>query len=497
MAELIDFSYARFTPAEVKAVGRVGVIRYVSSGRPLVSATRAEVDAFRAAGLAFVAVWQRGNDRALLGREAGATDARDAAAYCAGLGATDADPVYFAVDVDVTTPGQLAAVLSYFEGAASVLGWARVGVYGEHDVLAHLRDRTPMGLFWQTASWSAGRLAPFANLYQYRINQTLLGRAVDYDRSLTAYYGQWGARMPLKSSSRDGAQVLWIAIHTAEGAYDDDPANPSVDPGSSQWLYDYFARDDIRASSHAIADDDVLLDGLVSYDRAAWTLRDGNPVSDNLEMCGRAGWTRAQWLTHRPMIRNAARWAAGRCKARGIAPVRLTVAQVAGRAARGVIDHNTYTVATGDGTHWDVGPGFPWDVFLADVDAVYHGMEDSMSAAEVQQITDKLDGIYKLLAVGDDPPPASGNTHPNNLRTVRQKIDAVIAAVAAQADDEGKVLAAVSAAELADVARDAALAEAVAALQVGGGTVDVDALAERMYAAADRALAERLGKAAS
>jgi len=134
--------------------------------------------------------------------------------------------------------------------------------------------------------------------------------------------------------------------------------------------------------------------------------------------------------------------------------------------------------------------------------------EDTLSAAEVDAInkhTDEVAAIYyRMLARAE----VAGKVDPTRLRTSLVGLDGQLRLIlggqsdqagvlAALADDEGKVIAAVKAAELADVARDAALAEAVAAVKAGGGTVDVDALAERMYAAADRALAERLGKAAS
>jgi Domain of unknown function (DUF1906)/D-alanyl-D-alanine carboxypeptidase len=192
--ELFDFSYDRPTPAQIRAAGRVGVIRYVASGRPAVSADRAEVNSYRAAGLTFVGVWEHGAGRALGGWEAGLTDAADAAAYTAGLGTGPTDVVYFAVDVDVTA-AQMPAVAEYITGCAAVIGWYRVGAYGEYDVMAWLREHTACRWYWQTAAWSGGRLAPFAQLYQYLNGQTLNGLAVDYDRATAAHYGQWGDDM--------------------------------------------------------------------------------------------------------------------------------------------------------------------------------------------------------------------------------------------------------------------------------------------------------------
>lgn len=183
-----------------------------------------------------------------------------------------------------------------------------------------------------------------------------------------------------QSSSRLGATVLWVTIHTAEGPTDAYPTDPNRDPGSAQALLRFFQGKTDR-SCHAIADDDVLLDNLVPYERAAWTLRGGNRYSDNLEMCGLASWSRDEWLTHKRMLELAARWVSGRLKARGLAKRRLTVGQVAAKSAAGYIDHWTYTRATGDGTHWDVGDGFPWDYFGARVTAnlTGTGKEDDMA----------------------------------------------------------------------------------------------------------------------
>jgi hypothetical protein len=160
----------------------------------------------------------------------------------------------------------------------------------------------------------------------------------------------------VNSSSRNGARVIWVAIHTTEGIL--------TAAGLRAWT-------SWPGSSHAAADAaGVLLDGspdgFVDYSRAAWTLRNGNPVSDNLEMCGFAGWSRAQWLERPRLIDAASTWLARRCRARGITtPRRLSLAEVRGRTVLGIIDHGDYTDATGDGTHWDVGDGFPWDIALA------------------------------------------------------------------------------------------------------------------------------------
>jgi hypothetical protein len=165
-----------------------------------------------------------------------------------------------------------------------------------------------------------------------------------------------------KFSYRGSRPVSLITIHTAQGAR------------TARALGNYFWRDDVQASSHVGIDaNETLL--YVPYHLAAWTLRSGNPISENAELCGFAEWTRAQWLSTdvvngcvnpRAMVSRAAAWARERALARGIPLQRLTPVQV-GQNAWGLIDHYAWTIGKQDGTHTDVGGNFPWDVFMNEV----------------------------------------------------------------------------------------------------------------------------------
>lgn len=170
--------------------------------------------------------------------------------------------------------------------------------------------------------------------------------------------------MSLPSSPRYGFKPIWVTLHTAEGART---------IGS---LFNFFDSNQ-NASSHAGADGYQLSGDWVPDERAAWTLLNGNPRSLNIEMCGFARWTRAQWLSDgwvdgvwnpRQMIRHAATWARRKCDKHGIPRRLLTPAEV-GQGRSGIIDHARYTYGTGDGDHTDVGANFPWDVFFADLNA--------------------------------------------------------------------------------------------------------------------------------
>lgn len=183
----------------------------------------------------------------------------------------------------------------------------------------------------------------------------------------------------IKSSSRNGAKIVWLGVHTGEGAT------------RAQAMYDYFDRDAIRASSHAIIDADVTLACVPDY-RAAWTMRSANPKSLNVETCGFAEMTREQWLSEsdvtfpakaaggrlvtvrrpRQMLRRLATWLAEKCRAHDIPPIKLTVAQLAAGHS-GIIGHRDWTEAMHDGTHQDPESKrgtFPWDVVMAEVAAV-------------------------------------------------------------------------------------------------------------------------------
>lgn len=186
--------------------------------------------------------------------------------------------------------------------------------------------------------------------------------------------------MAYKYSERGGRPVSLIVIHTAEGAR------------TAAALGAYFIRPDVQASSHVGIDSSSTLQ-FVPYDKAAWTVRSGNPISENAELCAFARWTRAQWLSTgivdgvvnpRVMVSRAATWARFRALARGIPLTRLTPVQV-GQNAWGLIDHYAWTIGKKDGTHTDVGGGFPWDVFMQEVTSGAGG-EFVATAQEIDDI---------------------------------------------------------------------------------------------------------------
>jgi hypothetical protein len=111
---------------------------------------------------------------------------------------------------------------------------------------------------------------------------------------------------------------------------------------------------------------------------------------------------------HDELLRHAATWVRSRCLARSIPIVKLSPADVkAGKA--GVCGHVDYTLATGDGTHTDPGPNFPWDIVISrarssqteeiDLTPDEHNMLDQVSNQTTSAWPSFLDPSVKLTLV--------------------------------------------------------------------------------------------------
>lgn len=186
--------------------------------------------------------------------------------------------------------------------------------------------------------------------------------------------------MTYGSGDRGGVPPIWVTLHSGEGA------RRAADLAA-------FLNNNPNASAHATFDAFSTIDMIDSL-RYAWTLGSGNRLSINGEACAFAIMTRGQWLSPttitfwhpdlgknvtvdnpRDLVRRMALWARRECERWDIPKRILTVQQCAAGWA-GIIDHRTYNRAYNAGDHWDVGDGFPWDVFFADV--LGNTLEDDM-----------------------------------------------------------------------------------------------------------------------
>lgn len=191
----VDYPWTHPSPAALKAAGVAFAMRYLATDRSK-ALSRAEADALAAVGIWVGVVWETTADRMLSGRAGGVTDAKAAAAQASACGMPSGRPIYFAADWDVT-PTQQAAVNAYLDGAASVLGRPRVGVYGGYYTVKRALDGGHATWAWQTPGWSGGQWDARAHIRQ-GAQRSIGGVSCDLNTAMKADFGQW---MPGKTPS--------------------------------------------------------------------------------------------------------------------------------------------------------------------------------------------------------------------------------------------------------------------------------------------------------
>ncbi|MBT2213459.1 DUF1906 domain-containing protein [Actinomadura sp. NEAU-AAG7] len=202
----IDHAWGRPGVPALRAAGAKFVCRYLSHDASK-NLTRGEAASLSAAGIAVVVVWETTANRALSGRSGGVADAREADRQAAACGMPDGRPIYFAVDWDASA-AQQGTIHAYLDGAASVLGRDRVGMYAGYGPISRAFNADKVAYGWQTYAWSGGRWDKRAQLQQYSNDYRINGVGCDYNRSVVADYGQW--------------RIGWTPATPAPPAEDDD-----------------------------------------------------------------------------------------------------------------------------------------------------------------------------------------------------------------------------------------------------------------------------------
>lgn len=208
--------------------------RYISAPGNPKNLTVAERKALQAAGMQIVLVFETTANRALGGTDAGKADAISAQTQTAALGMPDAI-IYFAVDFDAST--QLAEVLQYFQGIASIRGHDRFGIYGGLKAVNTILNHGVCKYAWQTYAWSGGQWDNRAHLRQYRNGVVLYGVSCDYNLATADDFGQW---------PRPAAPVVVASKPVPVPTPPPTPTLPSVPdptsrPGWPVWAYAFAA----------------------------------------------------------------------------------------------------------------------------------------------------------------------------------------------------------------------------------------------------------------
>jgi hypothetical protein len=186
----IDYAWSHPSPAAIKAARFGFVARYLSHDTSK-ALSSAEARALHAEGILIVVVWEDTAQAALRGQVGGRADATEANRQAVACGLAGI-PIYFAADWDAT-PAQQAAINAYLDGAASVIGRPRTGLYGGYWPLSRARTAGKTSRFWGTPAWSGTNWQTCG--WQPHIMQgatvSVGGVSVDLDTSLAADFGQW------------------------------------------------------------------------------------------------------------------------------------------------------------------------------------------------------------------------------------------------------------------------------------------------------------------
>lgn len=175
-----------------------------------------------------------------------------------------------------------------------------------------------------------------------------------------------------------GREPDLIVVHSTEGLGAENVAR-------------YLAQRKTNASAHDVIDDDTVVIG-VWDEFIAWAAPGANQNGIQLELCGFARWSRAEWLKRLPTLYNAAERAAQRIrKYPRIRPVWLDADALKRGERGGLTWHHAVTDALHLSTHTDpnnghgLTDGFPFDVFL---DLVHQHL-GGVPAEEEEMLTEK------------------------------------------------------------------------------------------------------------
>lgn len=169
-------------------------------------------------------------------------------------------------------------------------------------------------------------------------------------------FNEYWVKSPSRHA-RGGTKVDLFLLHTQEGAGNADSLARFLANPANQVSYHYTVSEDFNDHGVTVCD-------VVDTDYASWSCLSANDRSINLCFAGSSvNWTREDWLRQSRALDVAAYIAVQDCKKYGI-PVK-TLTPPYRSAPPGISDHKYVTQYLGDGSHTDVGPNFPWDVFNA------------------------------------------------------------------------------------------------------------------------------------
>lgn len=196
---------------------------------------------------------------------------------------------------------------------------------------------------------------------------------------------------PNISGRRDLSKIIWIIIHTDESAYDYAAKRIREVGWTAKRLAEYQQSPSAGGSYTGAGDREGLTARIAEDGSVTWSTGNlGNSLGINFCFAGTtAHFTRAQWLDRMVQLRAGAHVVAVWAADYAIPIRRLQPGDMKARR-KGIGGHDDARELGGT-THWDPGPGFPWDVFL---DLVKKAGSTSMDESKLRQIVREEIDIY-------------------------------------------------------------------------------------------------------
>lgn len=134
--------------------------------------------------------------------------------------------------------------------------------------------------------------------------------------------------------------------------------------GAAKGVANYFATTDVAASAHFTCDNEEIIQS-VQVEDTAWAAKHANANGVSLEHAGYAKQTEAEWLDEygKAMLELSAKLCATICWKYSLPAARALFASSTNPIVikPGICGHVDVPLR---GTHWDPGPGFPFDYYL-------------------------------------------------------------------------------------------------------------------------------------
>jgi autotransporter-associated beta strand protein len=223
----VDYSFASPSPSSLQAAGSSFAVRYVSSSGNSKNIGLSEAQSLLAGGQQIIIVSETTGTEMESGESQGVIDANAAVTEAEAAGAPSNFFCYFACDFDASS-SQYSTIDAYLQGAASVMGVSRVGIYGSSYVVSQAIAGGYASKGWQTVAWSNGNEYSGNTLFQYAGVNFLSG--CDVDVGIGSNWGQWTpAGLSASATGNQTISVSWSTMGVATG-YKLDRATSSSGP---------------------------------------------------------------------------------------------------------------------------------------------------------------------------------------------------------------------------------------------------------------------------